>query len=147
MTPTTPATRSLVLEREFPHSPEKVWRALTEGPLLEQWLMSNDFLPQVGHRFTFRSNPNPNWNGVSDCEVLEVVPPLRLSYRVEASGEEATTGMRTVVTWALSPTEKGVRLRLEQSGFLDKDEANYVGAGFGWPRFLGKLERLLGDLR
>jgi uncharacterized protein YndB with AHSA1/START domain len=26
------ATRSLVIEREMPHSPEKIWRALTQGP-------------------------------------------------------------------------------------------------------------------
>jgi uncharacterized protein YndB with AHSA1/START domain len=28
------ATRSLVVEREMPHPPEKIWRALTEAPLM-----------------------------------------------------------------------------------------------------------------
>jgi uncharacterized protein YndB with AHSA1/START domain len=68
---TKPAsTRSLVVERLMPHAPEKIWRALTQGPLIEEWLMKNDFQPVVGHRFNFRATPMPHWNGVTDCEVL-----------------------------------------------------------------------------
>jgi uncharacterized protein YndB with AHSA1/START domain len=63
-------TRSLVIERELPHPLEKVWRALTQGPLIQEWLMANDFQLLVGHKFKFRSTPMPNWNGVIDCEVL-----------------------------------------------------------------------------
>ena len=33
------ASRTLVIEREMPHPPEKVWRALTQGPLIDAWLM------------------------------------------------------------------------------------------------------------
>ena len=64
------ATRSLVVEREMPHPPEKIWRALTQGPLIEEWLMKNDFQPVVGHKFNFRASPMPHWNGVTDCQVL-----------------------------------------------------------------------------
>ena len=71
---TEPTTRSIVVERVMPHPPEKIWRALTEGPLIEQWLMKNDFQPVVGHRFNFRAKPMPDWNGVTDCEVLAVEP-------------------------------------------------------------------------
>ena len=67
MTNTAAPTRTLVIEREMPHPPEKIWRALTEGQLIEQWLMKNDFQPVVGHRFQFRSTPVPNWNGIIDC--------------------------------------------------------------------------------
>jgi uncharacterized protein YndB with AHSA1/START domain len=49
--PTAESTRTLVIERIFPHPPEKLWRALTESPLLAQWLMRNDFEPLVGRRF------------------------------------------------------------------------------------------------
>ena len=48
--------RSVVIEREMPHPPEKVWRALTQSSLLEEWLMKNDFQPIVGHRFNFRAD-------------------------------------------------------------------------------------------
>jgi uncharacterized protein YndB with AHSA1/START domain len=33
------ATRSLVVEREMPHPSEKVWRALTQGPLIERSML------------------------------------------------------------------------------------------------------------
>ena len=59
------ATRSIVIEREMPHPPEKVWRALTQGPLIAEWLMQNDFQPVVGHSFNFRAAPMPHWNGWS----------------------------------------------------------------------------------
>jgi uncharacterized protein YndB with AHSA1/START domain len=63
---------SLVVERVFAHPPEKLWRALTERPLLAQWMMNNDFEPVVGHKFQFRAEPMPNWNGIVDCEVLVI---------------------------------------------------------------------------
>ncbi|MFJ5369247.1 SRPBCC domain-containing protein, partial [Bosea sp. CER48] len=45
--------RSVVVEREFSHPPEKLWRALTQPHLIAEWLMKNDFKPIVGHRFDF----------------------------------------------------------------------------------------------
>jgi len=108
MTELAAATRSLVVEREMPHPPEKIWRALTSGPLIEEWLMKNDFQPVVGHRFNFRAAPMPHWNGAVDCQVLVVEPYERLSYNWNASGEEAADGLKTVVTWTLTPTKGGV---------------------------------------
>ena len=74
------STRTLVIERVFPHPPEKLWRALTENPLIAQWLMKSDFEPVIGRKFQFRADPMPNWNGIVDCEVLIVDPLQRLSY-------------------------------------------------------------------
>jgi uncharacterized protein YndB with AHSA1/START domain len=139
MTDTT-ATCTLVIEREMPHPPEKIWRALTEGALIQEWLMTNDFEPVVGHRFTFRSTPVPNWNGVIDSEVLVVEPHVRLAY------SWGTLGFATVVTWTLTPTERGTHLRMEQSGFPSEEGANYKGAKYGWQKFIGNLERLVGGL-
>jgi len=140
------ATRAVVVERQMPHPPEKIWRALTQGPLIEAWLMQNDFQPVVGHRFNFRATPMPHWNGVVDCEVLIVEPHERLSYSWNASGEEAAGGLRTVVTWTLTPTEGGTQVRMEQSGFRPEDEANYEGANYGWQRFFAGLERVIARL-
>lgn len=140
------ATRSIVIEREMPHSAEKIWRALTEAPLIEQWLMKNDFQPVVGHKFNFRSTPMPHWNGVTDCEVLIVEPYKQLSYTWSASGEEAAKGWKTVVTWTLTPTKGGVLVRMEQSGFRPEDEGSYKGATHGWQKFVGTLERVAGEL-
>ena len=79
-------TRTVVIEREFPHPPEKLWRALTESPLLAQWLMNNDFEPVAGHKFQFRADPVPNWNGIIDCQVLAVDPLKQLSYTWSSFG-------------------------------------------------------------
>jgi uncharacterized protein YndB with AHSA1/START domain len=58
MTKPAAGTRSIVIEREMPHPSEKIWRALTQGPLIEAWLMKNDFQPVVGHRFNFPGHPH-----------------------------------------------------------------------------------------
>jgi uncharacterized protein YndB with AHSA1/START domain len=136
MTESAP-TRTLVLERDMPHPPQKIWRALTEGALIEEWLMSNDFQPVVGHRFTFRAAPVPGWSGVIDCEVLVVEPNSRLSY------SWGTLGLGTTVTFTLTPTESGTHLRMEQSGFAPDQDRNYKGAQYGWQNFLGNLERVV----
>jgi uncharacterized protein YndB with AHSA1/START domain len=140
MTTNTAPTRTLVIEREMPHPPEKIWRALIEGPLIQEWLMKNDFQPEVGHRFQFRSTPVPNWNGIIDSQVLVVEPVSRLSY------SWATLGMESVVTWTLTPTEGGTLVRMEHSGFPSEESASYKGAKYGWQNFIGKLENILGGL-
>jgi uncharacterized protein YndB with AHSA1/START domain len=133
-------TRSLVIEREMPHPPEKIWRALTQGPLVEEWLMKNDFQPVVGHTFNFRSTPVPGWNGIIDSEVLLIEPNSRLSY------SWSTMGMNSVVTWTLTPTKAGTHVRMEQTGFRSEQDAAYKGATYGWTKFIGNMERLVAGL-
>jgi uncharacterized protein YndB with AHSA1/START domain len=138
----TPGT--LVVERVFPYPPEKLWRALTESSLLTQWMMNNDFQPVVGHKFQFRADPAPNWNGIVDCEVLVVDPPQRLSYNWGVGPSEY--GMQWVVAWTLTPAEGGTHVRMEQSGFGPEQKAAYQGATYGWQKFIGNLERVVGEL-
>lgn len=146
MTEPATAARSIVIEREMAYPPEKIWRALTQGALIEEWLMKNDFQPVEGHRLTFRATPMPHWNGVVDCQVLAVEPNERLSYSWNASGDEAAGGLRTVVTWTLTRTKGGVLVPMEQAGFRPKDESNYQGANHGWQRFVAALERVAAGL-
>jgi uncharacterized protein YndB with AHSA1/START domain len=134
------ATRTLVIEREMPHPPEKIWRALTQGPLIKEWLMENDLQPVVGHKFNFRSTPAPNWNGVIDCEVLAVEPNKRLSYSWGA------LGLESVVVWTLVPTSGGTLVRMEHSGFRPDQEFAYKGANYGWQKFIGRLEQVIAGL-
>ncbi len=147
MNTATAEQRAVVVERRVPHSLDKVWRALTQAPLLEDWLMANDFEPRVGHRFTFHMTPMEGWNGVTDCEVLTVVPQRELSYTWNASGAEAAAGLRTVVKWTLEAAADGVLVRMEQSGFRPQDQRNFMGAKYGWERNLGELERVAGALQ
>ncbi len=128
-------TLAVVIEREVPHPPEKVWRALTRSELIGAWLMETDFEPVVGHRFELRAD----W-GVVSCAVRTVEPPRRLAYTWDADA------LRSVVTWTLTPTGAGTRLRMEQTGFPADQPRFYGGAKAGWPRFLDALERVLAGL-
>jgi uncharacterized protein YndB with AHSA1/START domain len=134
-------TRSVVIEREMPHPPEKIWRALTQAPLIKEWLMDNDFQPVVGHSFNFRSTPMPNWNGIIDCEVLVVEPAKKLSY------SWSSMGLVSVVVLTLVATSSGTLVRMEQSGFRPDQEAAYQGANYGWQKFFGALERVVAGLQ
>jgi uncharacterized protein YndB with AHSA1/START domain len=138
---TTPATRTLVIEREMAHPPEKIWRALTEGSLIKEWLLENDFEPTVGHKFRFRANPVKNWDGVIECEVLVVEPHKKLSYSWGSLGTGST------VVWTLVATNGGTLLRMEQSGFESDQGANYKGANYGWQKFMGNMERVVAKLQ
>lgn len=138
-------TKSIVVERIMPHPPETIWRALTTSELIADWLMRNDFQPVVGHRFQFHATPVPGWSGVTNCEVIEADRPRRLAYRW-GDGSESDSGLRTVVTWTLTPVESGVLVRMEQAGFRPQDERGYQGMGGGWPRIVADLERVAGSL-
>jgi uncharacterized protein YndB with AHSA1/START domain len=140
MSETNSSTRSVVVEREFAYPPEKVWRALTEGELIAQWLMENDFQPVVGRRFQLRTTPMAQWDGVIHSEVLISEPHERLSYRWD------TLGLESVVAWTLTPTQVGTLVRMEHSGFRADQEANYKGAQYGWQKFFGGLERVVGEI-
>ena len=133
-------TRSVVVERELAHSPEKIWRALTQPHLIEEWLMKNDFKPVEGHRFNLNRQPAPDVNIVIDCEVLTVEPNRTLTYRWDAYGLES------VVTWTLTPTSNGTLLRMEQAGFRADQRQAYGGAMAGWRTFFANLEQMLARL-
>ncbi|WP_011579973.1 MULTISPECIES: SRPBCC domain-containing protein [Chelativorans] len=132
MTDTASETLSVVVEREFPYPPEKIWRALTQPHLIEEWLMKNDFKPVVEHRF----NLSADWGSV-DCQVQAAESHKLLSYTWD------TKDLRSVVTWTLTPTSSGTLLRMEQSGFRADQQPYYRGAQAGWPRFFAGLEQVL----
>jgi uncharacterized protein YndB with AHSA1/START domain len=127
--------RRVVVERETPHPPGRVWRALTQPHLIEEWLMKNDFQPVADHRFTLRGD----WGSV-DCQVLEIEPERTLSYTWGAMG------LSTTVTWTLTPTGSGTHLRMEQTGFSPDFPQAYLGAQAGWRRFFDSLETVLAGM-
>jgi uncharacterized protein YndB with AHSA1/START domain len=139
MTPAAPETRSVVVERDIPHPPERIWRALTQPHLMEEWLMKNDFAPVVGHRF----NLSGNWGGVLDCEVLAVEPDKTLSYTWNHAHEDPAYDLQSVVTFTLTPTPTGTRLRVEQAGFRPHQRQAFGGAMAGWRRMLENLEQVV----
>lgn len=135
-----PEVLTAVVERDIPHPPEKIWRALTQPHLIEEWLMKNDFQPMVGHRFNLRGE----WGGVLDCEVLTVEPNRKLAYTWNYEHEDAAYDLKSVVTLTLTPTSTGTHLRMEQAGFRPGQKQAYGGAKAGWQQFLEKLEQVAG---
>jgi uncharacterized protein YndB with AHSA1/START domain len=145
MTDTT-MSGSIVVEQMIAHPPELVWRVLTDPKLIARWLMENSFQPRLGHRFNFHAKPIPgHWNGTTDCEVIEIDAPSRLCYTWNASGEEAVDGLKSVVTWTLTPTPSGTLLRMEQSGFRRQDETGRQMMSNGWPGILERLATLVAE--
>ncbi|WP_437726045.1 SRPBCC family protein [Sorangium sp. So ce861] len=131
-------TESLSFEFDLRHSPEKVWRALTDPALLAEWLLpAVGFKLEPGAAFTFKTQPYPGWDGTVDCRILEIEAHRKISY---------TWGvpfLDTVVTFTLTPTASGTRLSLEQSGFKSDQKQEFGGARYGWKMMGGKLVELL----
>lgn len=103
--------RDLVITRVYDHPIDRVWRAITDSEAIAEWLMANDFEPRVGHRFTFRTDPAPGFDGIVHCEVLEVEEPWKLSYRWTGGP------LDTVIAFTLEAVADGTRLTLRHSGF------------------------------
>jgi uncharacterized protein YndB with AHSA1/START domain len=122
-------------EVDYPHPPERVWRALVDPAELARWLMPNDFVAVPGRRFTFDARPAL---GVIDGEVLEAEPPRLL--RCRWSGEFGDT----VVTFRLTPVPGGTRLHLEHTGWPDHAREERDGFDGGWnDKLTDDLPRLL----
>jgi uncharacterized protein YndB with AHSA1/START domain len=129
---TTTETRTVTVERELPFPPAKIWRALTQPHLIAEWLMQNDFVLAIDHRFTLRGD----WGSV-ECRVIEIETDKTLAYTWGAMGLEST------VTLTLTPTTTGTHLRMDQTGFKPDQPQNFNGAKFGWQKFLGQLEQVV----
>ena len=136
----------LLIKWHFPHPPKKVWECLTNPQLIEQWLMKNDFKPIVGHKFQFHTKPIPKmgFDGIVNCEVLEITPGQKLVYTWKGGPKPGVVELDTILIWTLTARDEGTEIILEHKGF--KGWKNYITSiimGSGWrkhiPRRMGKL--------
>lgn len=129
-------TDDIVQEATYPYPPAVVWRALTDPAAIGSWLMETDFKePVVGHRFQFRDKPRMGWSGVTDCEVVEVVPEKRFVYRF---GDAAEGFPATRVIWEMEPAgPNATRVRFRHTGFVGfKGWMMRAGMNNGWWRII-----------
>lgn len=142
-------TQDIVVDEVFPHAPETIWKALTDGALIARWLMPpTGFAPVEGNRFTFQTKLAGAWDGTIRCQVLEVIPNQRLVYAWKG-GHEGNVGygapLETIVTWTLSQAENGTRVRLVHSGFvLPRNESAFKTMGDGWKTVVRRLGDIAG---
>lgn len=110
------------ITREYPHSVQKLWHALTDPELVPLWTSTGrsgrpeGFSAEVGNHFKLVGKPVPGWNGIVECEVLEVDPPFML--RHSWKGDERDP---SVVTWRIEPTGSGSRLTYDHTGLTGID--------------------------
>jgi uncharacterized protein YndB with AHSA1/START domain len=129
----------LAIEREavYPHSPERVWRALVDPDELAAWLMPTDFAPEVGKTFVLETGDAHI--GTIQGEVLEIDAPRLLRCR--------WTGVfgDTEVTFELAPEADGTRLRVRHDGW-GEPAPDRGGFDDGWKQKLDQdLPRVLGS--
>ena len=131
-------TESLSFEFDLNHSPEKVWRALTDPTLLAEWLLPVlDLKLEPGAPFTFKTQAYPGWDGTVNCRFVEIEAHRKLTYTW------SVPFLDTVVTFTLTPTASGTRLSLVQSGFSPDQKKEFGGARYGWRMMGQKLVDLL----
>ena len=94
----------LIFTREFRHSPEKVWKALTDPVEQREWApyISDRNLGSEGAVTLSMNHPGPQ-EGLPS-QVLRATPPKLLEF---AWGGD-------ILTWELSPIVAGTRLTLRQ---------------------------------
>ncbi|MCO5995686.1 SRPBCC family protein [Actinoallomurus rhizosphaericola] len=122
--------------RDYAYPPTRVWRALTDPDLIPLWTATGagaraeGFAPVAGTRFRFVAKPKPGWNGIVNCEVLEVGEPTLLRYTWTDDGG----GDDTEVTYRLEPVGDGTRFTYEHTGFTG------IG-GLFMAQMLGRIRR------
>jgi uncharacterized protein YndB with AHSA1/START domain len=142
----------IVVQDNFAHPPEVIWKALTTGALIARWLMEpKGFEPVKGNEFTFQTKAAGEWDGVIHCKVVEVVPNERLVYAWKG-GHPGNVGygapLDTLVTWSLTKTEKGTRLRLVHSGFVTPlNESALKTMGEGWKKVVPSIGEIAATLQ
>ena len=133
---------SISFDFDLQHSPEKVWRALTDPALLAEWLLPVVALKlEPGAAFTLKAPPQPGWDGIVNCRFAEIEAHRKLSYAWVVGDID------TVVTFTLTPTASGTRLSVVQSGFKPHQKRNVAGARYGWKMMGGKLVDLLARIQ
>lgn len=143
---TAQKTRAIVVEEVVPHTPEKVWHALTNSELISRWLMKNDFKPERGYKFTFRSTPIADWDGVTYCEVLEIDQPrlLKYSWVGNSATEPGQVILDSTVVWTLVAVEGGTRVKMVHDGFVSpKNDMGYDMMSKGWGTVLQRISAVI----
>ncbi|GJM42616.1 MAG: activator of HSP90 ATPase [Ardenticatenaceae bacterium] len=133
---------------ELAHPQQKIWQAITTPEGLNQWF---------GNRVTMKLEAGSpilfEWDEYGEAGgIIEVVEPIsRFAYRWRAHGIAEDVAMNktnsTLVTFELTPTSTGTRLRVVENGFANLNpalrELSFRENSKGWDSELGELVAFL----
>ncbi len=111
----------IIIERLFTAEIEDVWRAITEKELMKQWYFDLDeFRAEVGFTFEFIGGPEDGIQYVHQCEITEVIPQKKLTYRWKYKGYAGAS----FVTFELVASGTNTKLILTHSGIETFPDSN-----------------------
>lgn len=128
--------KEIKIERFYPYSIERVWNAIATSEALSEWLMPNNFKLENGYEFTFKTKPQPGFDGIVKCKVIDFNEPTRLSY----SWQGGPLKKPTIVSFELKSSEDGTILYFKHSGFegfINEYIIRFI-LGSGWRDLLFK---------
>jgi uncharacterized protein YndB with AHSA1/START domain len=121
---------ALTYDRTSKHSAERLWRAITQGDEVSQWM---DYPAKVDlrvggewHVDFSRTDPGDEIPGV----IVRVEDERKLTY---------TWGL-SVIEWTIQPTDDGCRYIFIQNGLAFRDIEDEEGLAAGWHEFLDRLD-------
>lgn len=143
----------LVLDHVFPAARDRVWSALTEPQLVQQWFAPEGWTVDAGsleidlrvgglQRYSMHDTTFPSVVSSVVARFVEVVPLSRLVSTETVYGSGGTDSMGIVLTLDLADVPGGTRLRLEQGPFPEGVDDL---ARTGWTSSFSTLERLLSE--
>lgn len=105
--------KEIKIERFYPYSIDKVWKAISTSEALTEWLMPNDFKLEKNYEFTFQTKPQPGFDGIVKCKVIDFETPSKLQFTWQGGPLKKPT----LITFELQATNEGTNLYFSHSGF------------------------------
>lgn len=126
-------------------TPERVWDALTNGDVTEQYFFGSRVESgwKEGSRITYsRGGEVTDWGEILKCE-----PQKELSFTWTNKWDNEEREEPTIATFTLKELDGTVKLTLRHENLMEKDyveeEDTFVGYNNGWPAILSNLKTLL----
>lgn len=126
-------------------TPERVWDALTNGDVTEQYFFGSRVESgwKEGSRITYsRGGEVTDWGEILKCE-----PQKELSFTWINKWDNEEREEPTIATFTLKELDGTVKLTLRHENLMEKDyveeEDTFVGYNNGWPAILSNLKTLL----
>jgi len=132
------ANKSFVIERTYPATINRVWKAITDKEEMKLWYFDlPEFKPEVGLEFQFMGGLTEDRQYHHLCKITEVVSVKKIAYSWRYEGYPGDT----LVTFELFDEGNQTRLKLTHVGLesfpadnTDLDAENFAK---GWTEIIG----------